>query len=289
MNFEITDEQAALQERLTAFARENLNEGVDTRDAAGAHGREEFRALWVKMAESGILGLNQPTEYGGEGADTTTLALALEALGYGCADAGLCLGLSGQILAVQQPIREFGSEEQKASTLPDLISGRRLGIICLTEPQAGSDVTSMQTEAVADGDDFVITGDKHYIGNSPLADIGLVFAKTAPERGSWGISVFLVDMNDDAIARDNAHDKMGLRSLPMGRIRFEGLRVPKSAMLGTPGAGAAIFRWALEWERGLVFSAPVGAMRRQLVPLTPKRDCGKGGHDKTRKYKNHNK
>lgn len=249
---------------LAIFAKMHLNASVEERDRLGAASKAEFRALWGQVVPTGILGISMPEAYGGQGGSVTDLALALEAMGYGCADAGLCLGVSASVLAVQHPILEFGTDAQKMTYLPDLISGKSVGVICLTEPQSGSDVMSMQTEARADGNDYIITGEKHYIGNSPIADMALVFAKTAPERGSWGVSVFLVDMRDPAILRDAAQDKMGLRTLPMGSVRFDGLRVPKSAMLGKPGVGAAIFRCALEWERGLVFSAVVGTMRRQL-------------------------
>jgi len=264
MNFDITKEQQSLNDHLTAFARDNLSDGVDERDAFGTPEQDAYRSLWAKVAESGVLKIAAPAEFGGQALDPTSLALALEAFGYGCPDAGLCLGLSGQILAVQKPIEEFATQAQKAETLPDLLSGKRIGVICLTEPDAGSDVTSMQTTATRDGDDFLINGQKHYIGNATYADVGLVFAKTAPERGSWGISVFMVDLNRDGVERDLAHDKMGTRSLPMGRIQFNDLRVSGADMMGSPGSGASIFQRALDWERGLVFSAPLGAMRRQL-------------------------
>lgn len=259
---------------IQSFAEAHLNHEVQTRDAAGAEGAATFSELWRKAAECGILGLSMPTQFGGQERDAVELALALEALGLGCVDAGLCLGLAGQVLAVQQPLVEFGTPQQQAATLPDLISGQRIGAICLTEPEAGSDVTSMTSVAKPDGGDFLISGQKHYIGNAPIADFGLVFAKTTPERGAWGISVFLVDFDDPAIQRHQPQDKSGLRSLPMGAITFENLRVPASAMIGTQGAGAAIFRRTLEWERSLIFAPSVGAMQRQLE------DCN--AHAKTR-------
>lgn len=264
MEFELTDGQKKLGDHLVAFAQDHLNVGTIDRDANGADGRSDFRDAWSRAAESGILGLFAAGQYGGKSLDAASAALALEAFGYGCNDAGLCLGLSGQMLAVQKPMEAFASAEQKSTHLPDLISGKRIGVICLTEPEAGSDVMSMQTTALPDGDGFRINGVKHYIGNAPIADFGLVFAKTAPERGSWGISVFLVDFHRDGVESDLAHDKMGTRSLPMGRIEFKEVLVSAADMIGAPGAGAAIFKYALDWERGLVFSAPVGAMRRQL-------------------------
>ncbi len=264
MNFELSERQKSLGETLSGFAREHLNEGTVDRDTNGPAGRSDFRAVWSKAAQSGILGLFASEDYGGIGLDPTSAALALEAFGYGCNDAGLCLGLSGQMLAVQKPMEAFANAEQKAAHLPDLISGKRIGVICLTEPEAGSDVMSMQTTALPDGDGFRINGEKHYIGNAPIADIGLVFAKTAPERGSWGISVFLVDFKRDGVESVLPHDKMGTRSLPMGRIVFKDVYVTAADMIASPGAGTAIFKYALDWERGLVFSAPVGAMRRQL-------------------------
>lgn len=260
----INEDQQQICDDLIAFARAQLCDAADDRDQRGGLGAAEFRKLWARAAGSKILGLNQPRAFGGAEKDAIVLARSLEAFGYGCTDAGLCLGLSGQILAVQMPILEFGSDAQRAQYLPDLISGDRIGSICLTEPEAGSDVFAMQTTATEEDDHYVISGTKHFVGNAPIADLGLIFAKTAPERGSWGISGFLADMDDPAIRVEAMAEKMGLRSLPMGTVHLDGLRVPKSALLGRPGAGAAIIRRTMEWERGLIFAPCVGAMRRQL-------------------------
>ncbi|WP_171132928.1 MULTISPECIES: acyl-CoA dehydrogenase family protein [unclassified Ruegeria] len=259
---------ATIPQYIGEFARKHLGGSAVERDHEGGENLQAFREQWQTAAKSGILGQNHPERFGGQSVSAETLAQSLEALGYACPDTGLCLGMSGQIVAFQKPILEFGTDDQKYALLPGLISGSLLGSVCITEPDAGSDAASMKTQAVADGDGFIISGIKSFVGNAPVADSFLIFAKTHPERGSWGVSAFLARADQPGISVSKSIEKMGLRSLPMGNVKLDGLRVMNSSMLGGLGSGMAILRRTLEWERGLIFASSVGAMRRQLEEAT---------------------
>ena len=170
-------------------------------------------------------------------------------------DNGLTLGLGTHIWTVQQPLVTFGTDAQRAAYLPDLNAGRRIGAYALTEPESGSDAMGLQTRAEQDEDHYVLNGEKTYIGMGPCFDVALVFASTAPERKSWGVSVFLVEGNDPGVTRGPVQEKLGLKTLPMGKVSFENCRIPASRRLGPEGSGARIFLATLDWVRAFILAS----------------------------------
>lgn len=260
MDFGISDEQRRLCEAATAFGREVLEPGIEERERAGGFDR----SLWRQSGEAGILGAYVPTEYGGQGRDVLTTVLIMEALGAGCRDNGITLGLNGQMWAVQEPILRFGTEAQKQRYLPPLCAGEWFGAHGMTEAGSGSDTFALQTVAVRDGDDYLLSGTKIYIGLGPVCDVALIFAATDPDKGRWGISAFLVDGDTPGFSRGPAQRKMGLNTSPMGELVMDECRVPADQRLGPEGAGLSIFNHSMEWERSFIFASHVGSMARQL-------------------------
>lgn len=262
MDFGWTDEQLARRQAALDFARAELaDDELTLRDQEGRFSRE----LWDRCARFGILGLSVPAEYGGEELDLPTAMLIMEGLGEGCADNGLTFALNAQLWTVQRPIVRFGSEEQKQQLLPGLAQGLLIGAHALTEPEAGSDAFSLTTRADRRGDGYVLNGGKCLITMAPLADVALVFAVTNPGAGKWGISAFLVERGTPGFRAEPMQQKMGLRTVPIGRLTFEECVVPESSRLGPEGAGVSISTHSLEVERCCILASQLGAMDRQLA------------------------
>jgi hypothetical protein len=261
MEFGWTTEQEERYAATVAFAREQLDDDLRRRDDA-----QEFpRELWRRCAAFGVLGWCMPEAFGGSGLDIVTTVRLLEAIGYGCRDNGLALGLNGQIWAVQEPLLHFGSDAQKARYLPELCAGLLLGAHGMSEPDAGSDAFSLKTTARKVEGGYVLNGRKSYIGLSPAAGLCLVFATTNPELGRWGLSAFLVESGFPGFTATPARPKMGLRTNPLGDVVLDDCFVPDDNRLGPEGSGASIFSHSMEWERSFIFASHVGAMARQLV------------------------
>ena len=260
MDFALSPEQRELADAVRAFARAQLNEGLEARDEAG-----EFpRALWRACAEFGILGLPITTEYGGQGQDLLTTTVAMEALGHGCRDEGLVFSLNAQMWACEMPILHYGTEDQKRTWLPKLVSGEAIGAHAITEPGAGSDVFSLTARARAVDGGYVLEGQKTFSTNAPVADVALAFAGVERDGRPRALTAFLVPRDTPGATFSQAIPKMGLRTSPMGEVVFADCFVPADARLGPEGAGMNIFNSAMEWERACIFAAHVGAMQRVM-------------------------
>ncbi|MEM1182367.1 MAG: acyl-CoA dehydrogenase family protein [Acidobacteriota bacterium] len=260
MDFTWTDDQERRYRECVAYAQEHLDVDLAERDKTG-----EFRLeLWLKAAELGALGWCMPEEYGGAGLDVVTSIRLLEAVGYGCRDNALTLGLNGQLWSVQEPLLHFGNEDQKKRYLPRLISGELLAAHGMTEPESGSDAFSLKTTAEKVDGGYVVNGHKIYIGLAPVAGLALVFANTRPEVGQWGVSAFLVESDFEGYSASPAKTKMGLRTSPLGDITLKDCFVPEENRLGPEGVGVSVFTSSMDWERSFIFASHVGSMARQL-------------------------
>lgn len=255
-----TEEQRALREVFHRFAAEELEPATAERDHVGGFARD----AWKQCAALGVQGLAVPTEHGGGGADLTTTAIALEALGEGCSDNGLLFAMNAQMWAVMDPIVRFGSPEQRRRHLPGLCDGSLVGAHAATEPEAGSDTFSMRTRARRDGGDYVLDGAKTFVTNGPVADVFLVFAATGERAGFAALSAFLVERGTPGLSASPPMGTMGLRTAPVGEVVLTDCRVPATARLGGERAGAAVFVSAMERERTMILAHTVGAMQRQL-------------------------
>ena len=242
------------------FAQEQLSFG----DSVDQFQPKLFAANWQACARFGILGLFMPKRYGGGELSILSTVKLLEALGYAFPDDGFTLGINGQMWAVQEPILQFGTEEQKSLFLPKLIDGSCLGAHGMTEEDSGSNAFGLKTTASPVDGGFRLNGKKIYIGLSPVCDLILVFASTDPDKGRWGISCFLVDATARGVTLSAPQDKMGLQTAPLGEITLEDVFVESERMLGRPGVGASIFNASMQYERSFIFASHVGAMARQL-------------------------
>ena len=260
MDFSWTAEQIALREQVIAFARAELNHDLETRDR-----QEAFpHALWKACARHGLFGWSVPAEYGGRGRDVLTAVCLLEALGFGCRDNGLTLAINALVWTIQEPILTFGTEAQKREYLPRLCSGELLAADALTEDDAGSDAFAVATTARRTADGYVLNGRKTLISMAPVADLALVYAKTDPAAGPWGMSAFLIEKGTPGFTVSPQRSKTGLRSVPIGGFDLVDCLVPESCRLGAEGAGLSLFNYTLEWERSFILASHVGAMARQL-------------------------
>jgi len=260
MDYSLSPEQEQLRQATIEFAQSQLNEDLATREKESFFSRED----WQKCADFGILGLNVPAEYGGQGHDTVTTVAILEALGYGCRDNGLPFGLNSQLWSIQAAIEEFGSDEQKNKYLRDMVSGKSIGAFAITEAESGSDTYSMKASARRVDGGYQLKAEKHYITNAPIADVAVIFASTDPDAGRWGISAFIVEDGTEGFSRGISRDKMGLKTSPFGELYLDDCFVPEENRLGPEGAGVSIFATSMESERGYILSSQLGAMQRQL-------------------------
>ena len=264
MDFAFTEKQRRLREERARSLTENSGATLSGATVAALTISPTGGPTGRNARSLAVLGACVPTTYGGQGHDALTTVLLLEALGEGCPDNGLTLGLNGQMWAVQTPILEFGTEEQKRRYLPGLCSGALIGAHGMTEYASGSDIAALSTTAERCDDAYVLNGVKTYVGLAPVCDMAIVFATVDPSKGAWGISAFLVDADTPGFTRPSAQEKMGLRTAPMGEIVLEDCRVSSDALLGREGGGSAIFQHAMEWERSFIFASHVGSMARQL-------------------------
>lgn len=259
-----TPEQAALRATMRSFGAEVLAPGATLRDA-GAADMSVFKDLWLACGKEGVLGLCLPQEFGGDGHSVATTVHALEALGEGAGDNGMTLAVCSFLWAVAQPLLVFGSPEQKQRLLPALVRGERIACFALSEADKGSDALAAQTTATATDDGYVLNGQKAWVGMGPVADLAIVFANAAPERGAWGLSTFLVERDDPGANFGPPDEKLGVRSSPLGTLTLSDCHIPTERRLGAEGCGQSLFTMTMEWERAFIFAAHVGAMARQLA------------------------
>ena len=260
MDFGWTDEQVALRESVIGFAQRELASEVSSDDRTHTFPHES----WKRCAAQGIQGLPIPEAYGGSGADTLSVIVALEALGYGCADNGLIFSLNAHMWACQHPILRFGTEEQKQRYLPGMCDGSLIAAHAMSEPGSGSDAAGMTTTARAEGGGYVLNGSKTFATNAPVADVFVVFAKTAATRGFAGVTAFVIDRDTPGLTVGPPLHKMGLRTSPMSEVFLDDCRVPEAAVLGRLGIGMVVFNAGMERERGLILAATIGSMERAL-------------------------
>ncbi|MCP3097324.1 acyl-CoA dehydrogenase family protein [Myxococcus sp. K15C18031901] len=226
----------------------------------GADAQAWFRESWRKAAGFGLLELLIP-----EGAlDVETALCVLEGVGMGCKGGGFPLGLGAHCFAFCSAVLRFGDEAQRR-LLPSLRDGTAIGALAATEPGSGSDVMSLRTRYRAEGEGFLLRGDKCFITNAREADWFLVLATRDPRLHYRGISAFLVPRDTPGVHVGLDEPRLGMHGCSVGSVGLDEVRVPRSAMLGPPGRGAAVFQHALLWERGLLAGFHLGVMRRQFL------------------------
>ena len=234
LNFNLTEDQKMMRKMVRDFVEEEV-----IPQAAHTDETHEFPlALVHKMRELGLLGIPIPEEYGGAGSDFTSYTLALEEIARGCASTAVIMAVHTTLGTF--PIYYFGNEEQKQKYLPKLAKGEMLGAFALTEPNSGSDASSLVTTAKRRGDHYVINGSKRFISNTGYAGIYTVLASTDRTKGSRGITAFLVDADTPGLIIGKKEKKMGLHGSSTRELIFEDMVVPVENRLGEEGQGFKI-------------------------------------------------
>lgn len=262
MNFSWSKENEEFREQVLSFAQKELCDDIIERDYKG----EFSRKLWDKCGEFGILGLASEPQYGGthNEIDVLRACYALQGFGYGCDDVGLGLAINAHLWTVQMTISKFGNEEQKSKYLPKMCSGEWIGSHGLSEDNSGSDVFSMQTRATKVDGGYLLNGHKRLVTLGPICDVALIFASTNPDVGKWGITAFVVDKKSEGFTQKSVQQKMGLRTVPIGRLHFDDCFVPEENVLGKEGAGWSISNYSLEYDRCCMLACKLGSMEKQL-------------------------
>jgi alkylation response protein AidB-like acyl-CoA dehydrogenase len=256
-SFILSPEHEELRKALRRFADEEIAPHAAEADAAGEYPWASFEAY----RDSGFIRLPYPEEYGGDGGDLVAYAMLVEEVARACGSSSLFVLISR--LACE-PILLFGSEELKQRVVPKVASGEWQGSYCLSESHAGSDVASMKTRAVRDGDHYVLTGSKSWITNAGVSSFYTVFAKTDPDAGHRGISAFVVEADAPGFSVAKLESKMGMRGSPTGEIVFDEVRVPAANLIGGEHRAFGYAMGALDGSRPTVGAQAVGIAQGAL-------------------------
>lgn len=258
MQFELPPPIQALREAVRGFADAEVRPRVDEME------REERipQELVEQMGELGFFGAPFPAKWGGAEVGELGFVVVQEELSRAHTATGLLVAASSGLAA--RLIAEFGTDEQKERYLRPLARGDVVGSFCLTEPTGGSDVPAIRTQAVADGDDFILQGEKAFVTNGDRAGTFLVFAKTEPERGREGISLFIVERDAAGLELLRLEDKMGLRASATAHISFSAVRVPRANLVGELNEGFAMAMATLNWSRIGIGAMCLGVAKEAL-------------------------
>jgi len=251
MDVTLTPEQELVRSTAREFADREI--APNARDWDRNEKMDE--GIIPKLAEMGFLGAPLPDKYGGGGLDNVSYCLIIEELGR--ADSSVRGIISVNTGLVGKTINKWGTDEQKQQWLPRICSGEALGCFCLTEPGTGSDAASLETKAVRDGDDWLISGSKMFITNGTWAGVALVFARTGGE-GPKGVTAFLVPTDSDGFSATEVKGKLGLRAADTAELTFQEVRVPGTARLGEEGDGFKVAMSALDSGRMSLAAGCVG-------------------------------
>ncbi|MCM3357896.1 acyl-CoA dehydrogenase family protein [Psychrobacillus sp. MER TA 171] len=258
MNFEFSEEQVLLRKTVRQFVDNEIISHIAEWEAKGAFDP----IIWERLASLGLMGVCIPEKYGGSGMDYNSLAIVCEELERG--DTAFRTAVSVHTGLNSMTILQWGTEEQKKKYLEPQAKGEKIGAFGLTEPGAGSDVAAMSTVAVADGDHYMLNGQKTWISLCDAADHFIVFAYTDKAKKHHGISAFIVERSMPGFSSKAIKGKYGIKSGNTGEIFFENMKVPKENLLGEEGEGFKIAMSALDNGR---FTVAAGAAGLSLACL----------------------
>ena len=223
--------------------------------------------LWRKFGDLGVLGMTVAEEYGGANLGYTAHMVAMEEISRASASVGLSYGAHSNLCVNQ--IHRNGTEAQKQKYLPKLVSGKHVGALAMSEPNAGSDVVSMKLRADKRGDRYVLNGTKMWITNGPDCDTLVVYAKTDPEAGPRGITAFIVEKGMKGFSVAQKLDKLGMRGSHTGELVFQDVEVPEENILGELNGGVKVLMSGLDYERAVLSGVQLGIMQACLDTVIP--------------------
>jgi len=255
MHIELTEEQRLLRDTCRDFAARELQPFAKKWDREHHYPIEAVK----KMVELGLMGIAVPGEWGGAGMDNVAYALVIEEISRGCASSGVILSVNNSLYC--DPVLKYGTDAQREKWLRPFASGEKLGCFGLTEPQAGSDAAEQRTVAVKQGDKYVINGTKNWITNGPVADAMVLFTMTDLQKGTKGITAFVVDTKTPGFLPQKADEKLGICASPSCTIFFENMEIPASQRLGAEGEGFKIAMSTLDGGRIGIAAQAIGIGR----------------------------
>ncbi|MDR3505545.1 MAG: isovaleryl-CoA dehydrogenase [Acidocella sp.] len=263
LDFGLSETAGAIRETTARFAQERIAPLAAKIDAENHFDR----SLWTEMGALGLHGITVEEEFGGLGLGYLEHVLAVEEISSASASVGLSYGAHSNLCINQ--IRRWASPEQKRRYLPKLISGEHVGSLAMSEVGAGSDVVSMKLRAEKKGDRYILNGNKFWITNAPIADTLVVYAKTEPQAGPKGISVFLIERGFKGFSTGPKLDKMGMRGSDTSELIFEDCEVPEENLMGPLNGGVKVLMSGLDYERAVLAAGPLGIMQAALDAVLP--------------------
>ncbi|MFI8491598.1 acyl-CoA dehydrogenase [Peribacillus butanolivorans] len=251
MDFKFTEEQEMMRKMVRDFAENEITPHIEAME------RGEFpKTILHKMGELGLMGIPIPEQYGGAGMDFMSYIIAINEISKVSPTLGVILSVHTSVGT--NPIVYFGTDEQKQKYVPKLAAGKLLGAFCLTEQSSGSDAASLKSKAVKEGGMYRINGSKVFITNGGEADVYIIFASTTPEKGSKGISAFIVEKGTPGLIIGKNERKMGLHGSSTVQVTFEDMKIPAANILGNEGEGFKIAMANLDSGRIGIASQALG-------------------------------
>ena len=263
LDYQLGDDINALRETVQAFAAAEI-----APRAAELDQTDQFPMdLWEKMGELGLHGITVPEQYGGVDMGYVAHMVAMEEISRASGSVALSYGAHSNLCINQ--IKRNGTEAQKQKYLPKLLTGEFIGALAMSEPGAGSDVTSMKLRAEEKDGVYVLNGSKMWITNGPDADVMVVYAKTNPELGAKGITAFLVEKGMKGFYTAQKLDKLGMRGSHTGEMVFENVEVPAENIMGGLNNGVKVLMSGLDYERAVLAAGPIGLMQSVMDNVIP--------------------
>ena len=262
-NFDLGETADAIRDTVWSFASNEIAPRAEEIDKTNTFPRD----LWPKIGALGLHGITVEEEYGGAGLGYLEHCVAMEEISRASAAVGLSYGAHSNLCVNQ--IRRNGSDAQKRTYLPKLISGDQVGALAMSEPGAGSDVVSMRTRADKKGDRYVINGSKMWITNGPVAETLVVYAKTDPDAGPRGMTAFIIEKGMKGFSTAQKLDKLGMRGSDTCELVFQDCEVPEENVLGKVGNGVNVLMSGLDYERAVLAAGPLGIMQACMDVVMP--------------------
>jgi len=263
LNFNLGEDIDLLRDQVFQFAQKEIAPLADDADV-----NNQFpNALWPKLGEMGLLGVTVSEQYGGADMGYLAHTVAMEEISRASAGIGLSYGAHSN-LCVNQLFRN-GTDAQREKYLPALLTGKHIGALAMSEPNAGSDVVSMKLRAEKQGDHYLLNGNKMWITNGPDAHTYVVYAKTDTQAGSRGMTAFIIEHDFPGFSRAQKLDKLGMRSSNTCELVFEDCQVPAENILGKEGDGVRVLMSGLDYERLVLSGGPLGIMQACMDVVVP--------------------
>ncbi len=258
MRLEPSMKQEVVRRTARKFAEDRLASAAVEMDRTGRFDWDIAR----EMADLQYFGLEIPARFGGAGLDTVSCSIVIEEISRVSAAMGLCISVHNSVSAY--PIYSFGNDDQHQCFLMPLASGEKIGTFCLTEPNAGSDASAIETTAIRDGNDYILNGNKIFVTNGGISGINLIFTRTYPDEKGKSYTVFIVESDRNGLEKAPAEELMGMRGNPVCPISLNDCRVPEENRLGEEGHGLKIALASLNGGRIGIASQALGIAQASL-------------------------